>query len=282
MRPAQAAQAQAAAGPQRRLPRKRRRRPPSRPRPPRNRRRSSRPKPLGEQAAAQARLAAQATDEAPGRSRSTGGCPARAVHRRRNRAAAGTGRCGGDRRRIELVRVRVRTAVVGRPVRLPARQGRRRGHRSGSSSGSSSSSSGSSGSSSSSSGSSGDIYSADAAAWAETPFAQAVRMCESSNNYSINTGSGYYGAWQFDYPSWHGNGGGQFAEYPPPGHQGAAGLRRLDLLDPRRLAPVGVRPEARRRLSVAATTRRSLLAIRLFAARYSPFAGVKLNIQRMP
>ena len=39
-------------------------------------------------------------------------------------------------------------------------------------------------------------------------------MCESTNNYSINTGNGYYGAWQFDYPSWHANGGGQFAEYP--------------------------------------------------------------------
>ncbi|TXH42459.1 MAG: hypothetical protein E6Q90_09250 [Actinobacteria bacterium] len=42
----------------------------------------------------------------------------------------------------------------------------------------------------------------------------AVRQCESSGNYSINTGNGYYGAWQFDYPSWHGNGGGRFAEYP--------------------------------------------------------------------
>lgn len=39
-------------------------------------------------------------------------------------------------------------------------------------------------------------------------------MCESSGNYSINTGNGYYGAWQFDYPSWHWNGGGQFAEFP--------------------------------------------------------------------
>ncbi|TXH41471.1 MAG: hypothetical protein E6Q90_11680 [Actinobacteria bacterium] len=42
----------------------------------------------------------------------------------------------------------------------------------------------------------------------------AVKSCESTNNYSTNTGNGYYGAWQFDYPSWHANGGGQFADYP--------------------------------------------------------------------
>jgi hypothetical protein len=55
---------------------------------------------------------------------------------------------------------------------------------------------------------------AAAAAWASSPAAQAVIFCESSGNYFINTGNGYYGAWQFDYPSWHWNGGGRFAEYP--------------------------------------------------------------------
>jgi hypothetical protein len=54
----------------------------------------------------------------------------------------------------------------------------------------------------------------DVAAWANSSYSQAIKMCESSGNYSINTGNGYYGAWQFDYPSWHWNGGGQFAEYP--------------------------------------------------------------------
>jgi peptidoglycan hydrolase-like protein with peptidoglycan-binding domain len=34
-----------------------------------------------------------------------------------------------------------------------------------------------------------------------------LRMCESSNNYSINTGNGYYGAYQFDLPTWRSVGG---------------------------------------------------------------------------
>ncbi|MDQ1679759.1 MAG: resuscitation-promoting factor RpfA [Frankiaceae bacterium] len=33
-----------------------------------------------------------------------------------------------------------------------------------------------------------------------------LRMCESSGNYSINTGNGYYGAYQFDLQTWHGLG----------------------------------------------------------------------------
>ena len=55
---------------------------------------------------------------------------------------------------------------------------------------------------------------AESAAWAATAKPLAVVKCESGGNYSINTGNGYYGAWQFDYQSWHANGGGQFAEYP--------------------------------------------------------------------
>ena len=51
-------------------------------------------------------------------------------------------------------------------------------------------------------------------AWAAGAGPTKVRICESGNNYSINTGNGYYGAWRFDYPSWHANGGGQFAAYP--------------------------------------------------------------------
>lgn len=51
-------------------------------------------------------------------------------------------------------------------------------------------------------------------AWAAGAGPTKVRFCESGNNYAINTGNGYYGAWQFDYPSWHANGGGQFANYP--------------------------------------------------------------------
>lgn len=51
-------------------------------------------------------------------------------------------------------------------------------------------------------------------AWAAGAGPTAVRVCESGNNYGINTGNGYYGAWQFDYSSWHANGGGRFANLP--------------------------------------------------------------------
>ncbi|MQA64073.1 MAG: transglycosylase [Actinophytocola sp.] len=34
-----------------------------------------------------------------------------------------------------------------------------------------------------------------------------LRMCESSDRYHINTGSGYYGAYQFDLPTWRSVGG---------------------------------------------------------------------------
>ena len=88
-----------------------------------------------------------------------------------------------------------------------------------SSSGSSSSGSSSSGSSSSGSSGyssiasdSGDYSGADA--WAASGKAQSVIQCESGGNYSINTGNGYYGAWQFDQSSWLANGGGQYASLP--------------------------------------------------------------------
>ena len=38
-----------------------------------------------------------------------------------------------------------------------------------------------------------------------------VAQCESSGNWSINTGNGYYGGLQFSSPTWLGHGGGQFA-----------------------------------------------------------------------
>ena len=34
-----------------------------------------------------------------------------------------------------------------------------------------------------------------------------LRMCESSNRYDINTGNGYYGAYQFDLSTWQSVGG---------------------------------------------------------------------------
>ena len=41
-----------------------------------------------------------------------------------------------------------------------------------------------------------------------------LAKCESGGNWAINTGNGYYGGLQFSHPTWHGYGGGEFAEYP--------------------------------------------------------------------
>ncbi|MBB5120115.1 transglycosylase [Streptomyces eurocidicus] len=41
-----------------------------------------------------------------------------------------------------------------------------------------------------------------------------VAQCESSGNWSINTGNGYYGGLQFSKSSWDAAGGGQYASYP--------------------------------------------------------------------
>ena len=39
----------------------------------------------------------------------------------------------------------------------------------------------------------------------------AIAKCESGNNWSINTGNGYYGGLQFDIGTWLSNGGGAYA-----------------------------------------------------------------------
>lgn len=70
-----------------------------------------------------------------------------------------------------------------------------------SSSSSSSSSGGSSGGSSSGAG----LNTANAAMW------DRIAQCESTGNWSINSGNGYYGGLQFDIQTWLGAGGGDFA-----------------------------------------------------------------------
>lgn len=40
----------------------------------------------------------------------------------------------------------------------------------------------------------------------------AIAACESGNDWSINTGNGYYGGLQFSHSTWIAYGGGQFAE----------------------------------------------------------------------
>lgn len=49
--------------------------------------------------------------------------------------------------------------------------------------------------------------------WASRQKARSVVRCESGGNYGINTGNGYYGAWQFNYGTWLSNGGGRYARY---------------------------------------------------------------------
>ena len=41
-----------------------------------------------------------------------------------------------------------------------------------------------------------------------------IAQCESTNNWSINTGNGYYGGLQFDLPTWRSVNGQDFAPYP--------------------------------------------------------------------
>ncbi|WP_307849588.1 transglycosylase family protein [Qaidamihabitans albus] len=41
-----------------------------------------------------------------------------------------------------------------------------------------------------------------------------LAQCESTGNWSINTGNGYYGGLQFDKPTWDAYGGDQYAAYP--------------------------------------------------------------------
>ena len=42
----------------------------------------------------------------------------------------------------------------------------------------------------------------------------AVAQCESSGNWAINTGNGYYGGLQFNLSTWQSNGGTQYAARP--------------------------------------------------------------------
>jgi peptidoglycan hydrolase-like protein with peptidoglycan-binding domain len=51
-----------------------------------------------------------------------------------------------------------------------------------------------------------------------------LRMCESSDNYSINTGNGYYGAYQFDLATWRSVGGTGYPNQASPAEQDARAL----------------------------------------------------------
>jgi hypothetical protein len=49
--------------------------------------------------------------------------------------------------------------------------------------------------------------------WAKGSKPKSVRRCESGGNYRINTGNGYYGAYQFAAGTWNGVGGRRYSNY---------------------------------------------------------------------
>ena len=49
--------------------------------------------------------------------------------------------------------------------------------------------------------------------WAKTGKVRSVRRCESGGRYRINTGNGYYGAYQFAAGTWRGVGGTRYASH---------------------------------------------------------------------
>ena len=54
----------------------------------------------------------------------------------------------------------------------------------------------------------------------------ALRMCESGGRYNINSGNGYYGAYQFSLSTWRGLGFGGYPHQASPATQDAA-VRKL-------------------------------------------------------
>ena len=60
----------------------------------------------------------------------------------------------------------------------------------------------------------GILIAAAAPAQADTSVWDKVAYCESTNNWSINTGNGYYGGLQFNLATWRSVGGRDFASHP--------------------------------------------------------------------
>ena len=69
------------------------------------------------------------------------------------------------------------------------------------------------------------VTSAGAASAATADDFRRLRVCESGGNYSINTGNGYYGAYQFDRRTWQGLGYSGTANQHPPAVQDEAAQR---------------------------------------------------------
>jgi hypothetical protein len=71
----------------------------------------------------------------------------------------------------------------------------------------------------------GDVVSATAASAATSGEFAALRQCESGGNYSINTGNGYYGAYQFSAGTWRSLGYSGLPHQASPATQDAAAAK---------------------------------------------------------
>jgi uncharacterized protein YabE (DUF348 family) len=114
---------------------------------------------------------------------------------------------------VETARTEVSRVTTVEPVRGVVKVGTKSATSSAPAASSSSSSSSAPSSSSSSSSSSAPAASAPAPVSSGSSGVDWDRIakCESTNNWSINTGNGYYGGLQFDSRTWLGAGGGQYA-----------------------------------------------------------------------
>ena len=70
-----------------------------------------------------------------------------------------------------------------------------------------------------------DVAAATAASAATASDFARLRACESGGNYRINTGNGYYGAYQFDLSTWRSVGGSGRPDQASPGTQDALAQR---------------------------------------------------------
>lgn len=59
-----------------------------------------------------------------------------------------------------------------------------------------------------------------------------LRMCESENNYAIDTGNGYYGAYQFSLATWQWVGGEGYPHMASPEEQDARAWQLLTRYGP--------------------------------------------------
>ena len=115
--------------------------------------------------------------------------------------------------RTTITPAQPKIVAVGTKVSAPARSASTGSSSTGSSS-TGSSSTGSSSSSSSSSGSGSSSSAAPVSANSSGINWQGIAQCESTGNWSINTGNGYYGGLQFDLGTWASGGGLAYASRP--------------------------------------------------------------------